>query len=337
MIALPFTYTHLRCHLVAEGRMSLPPQLGSGLRGVFGRALRQISCLTRFPTCENCSLRLTCPYPQIFAPYGIDITRAGFPFKSATVPPPYLILPALPSPRQLKVGERMVFDMLLFGHARASIALIVEAWRQAVTRGLGTEGKPLRLTYVEALDEAGWQVLYESSSDAILPAPLAPPPRQTPLPFATPVTLNLISPLRWQQNGKRASLQAMPATRLLLDITRRLRLLALASGEAEAVDAVNAWPISAWHDACASITVKMSGQWQDFRRYSTRQQQVIPFGGWLGHITIPNAPPILQNMLILGQITSIGKECPFGFGRYRLAFTKHQQKDPGYDNTAQAA
>ena len=46
--------------------LELPPYAGSLLRGQFGAALRHLACMTRQPSCTDCPLRSTCPYPRIF-------------------------------------------------------------------------------------------------------------------------------------------------------------------------------------------------------------------------------------------------------------------------------
>lgn len=44
----------------------LPDYAGSAWRGVFGRSLKKIVCVTREPRCEPCLLYRNCIYPYIF-------------------------------------------------------------------------------------------------------------------------------------------------------------------------------------------------------------------------------------------------------------------------------
>jgi hypothetical protein len=42
-------------------RQTLPPYLGSTVRGIFAASLRQVVCVTRAPVCDGCLLLHRCP------------------------------------------------------------------------------------------------------------------------------------------------------------------------------------------------------------------------------------------------------------------------------------
>ena len=65
--SIPFL--RLRISLQAEEPITLPPFLGSMLRGAFGHALRRLVCVMGpGQGCAECSLRLACVYTRIFEP-----------------------------------------------------------------------------------------------------------------------------------------------------------------------------------------------------------------------------------------------------------------------------
>ena len=55
-----------RLHFIAQEAVRLPAYAGSAWRGVFGRALRRLVCVTREPACPACLLYRSCIYPYLF-------------------------------------------------------------------------------------------------------------------------------------------------------------------------------------------------------------------------------------------------------------------------------
>jgi CRISPR/Cas system endoribonuclease Cas6 (RAMP superfamily) len=59
--------------------------------------------------------------------------------------------------------------------------------------------------------------------------------------------------------------------------------------------------------------------WQDWARYSSRQQQKIPMGGVVGsYLLNTNGLEPLWPFLWLGQWTHLGKGAVMGLGRYKI-------------------
>ncbi len=44
----------------------LPPYKGSTFRGVFGHALKRVTCALKRQSCDDCMLRSKCVYPFVF-------------------------------------------------------------------------------------------------------------------------------------------------------------------------------------------------------------------------------------------------------------------------------
>lgn len=61
-----------------------------------------------------------------------------------------------------------------------------------------------------------------------------------------------------------------------------------------------------------------SSEWITVYRYSSTQDQKMPLRGIKGEMQLEEIPEELLPLLLAGEITHIGKNTSFGFGRYRL-------------------
>jgi len=58
--------------------------------------------------------------------------------------------------------------------------------------------------------------------------------------------------------------------------------------------------------------------WQDWERYSSRQQTRMKFGGWVGEIIYQGDFQRFLPLLRLGEHIHVGKVTTFGLGKYRI-------------------
>ena len=61
--------------------------------------------------------------------------------------------------------------------------------------------------------------------------------------------------------------------------------------------------------------------WQNWTRYSSRQQQTMQLGGVLGQWRLHGLSPDWRTLLWLGQWLHVGKNASFGLGGYQLLDT----------------
>jgi hypothetical protein len=302
----------LRFRFTAETTIRLPEWPASMLRGAFGHALRQLSCMTRLKDCDACPLLKTCPYPAIFAPPPLEHRIQSF----RQPPAPYLIEPDCWGARVLEPGEKLCFGMTLMGRAGQELPLIVEALRNAAHRGLGKSGGTAELDEVSLLPLSGENdtvVLFRSGEDKRLrstPARtlVAPPPVARDA-----LTLRLRTPLRLQENGRALPPVRLTPAVLLMSAVRRAALLLELYG-----NGAPAWNFKALTESAATIAGEKSLRWQDWSRYSSRQNQVMHLGGVMGIWRLSGDLSAFFPALFLGQWLGIGKETVFGLGRYEL-------------------
>lgn len=301
----PFAVLELRFEAELEAPLKLPPFPGGLLRGAYGASLRALSCMTGFRSCEGCPLRNSCPYPALFEPPGQDLSIVGMSRQHEGIPPPFvLIMP------QHDVGSdgRLTFGMRLFGTAGTRLAYVIEAWRRALERGLGSERVRGRLMRV--LTKAGNEIW--AGEEIEQPSVVLPVLHSV----GETTTISSVTPIRLQSGGKPLPLALADGPHLLGAIIRRARLLAVHSDE-ETKLKVKAWPVSEWLDAARHIESRAQIVWRDWHRFSARQRQRMNLGGYVGtwHLGAIAAP--LQPLVKLGELTHIGKDASFGLGAYK--------------------
>ncbi|QEP41952.1 CRISPR system precrRNA processing endoribonuclease RAMP protein Cas6 [Ectothiorhodospiraceae bacterium BW-2] len=308
-----------------EIQFNAPLQLnwygGSMLRGSFGHALRQISCMTREAECDGCLLQQGCPYPHIFQPIANLATQKSWSGRFGNIPPPYVIEAPLPGMRYLQPGESLCFNMVLIGQAAIKqLSLLIFAWQRAFQRGITPQrvvGELVRVSYLaEALEEEGVTLFAPSEGMITLDKP------EPPLSAMRPDNeryrseggrLSLLTPLRIKIDG-RVQGQELSAERLLTTLLRRYWLLCQLYGTSPTLEP--SFPV---REEMAKIETVTHLQHYDWCRYSNRQQRRMNLGGMMGEIELRGELGPWYELLHLGQWLHIGGQTSFGLGGYRLA------------------
>ncbi len=308
-----------RFHLRATTPLNLPEWPGSVLRGAFGHALRKLACMTRQKDCQGCPLHGTCPYPAIFAPPPVAHQLQHF----SQPPAPYVIEPAGWGARRLAAGESYCFDMVLVGRALRELPLIAITWRHALQGGVGPGDGRAELTAIGQIAVDGAEhTVYTPESGSFREHDTAGP--RPPAAAADSITLDLLSPLRLQENGRALPPNRLTAEVLLMASVRRASLMAEFHGAG-----APGWNFSALKMAAAAVDSEKQLKWQEWTRRSSRQQKIMQLGGVVGRWTLRgNLAPFLP-ALNLGQWLHVGKETVFGLGRYALIHNPaHSPDDP---------
>jgi hypothetical protein len=271
--------------------------------------------MTRQKDCAACPLFNTCPYPAIFAPPPLEHRIQRF----RQPPAPYLIELEDRGARVLERGDDLRLGMILMGRAERETPLIVEALKIAARRGLGASDGTAELDEVRCLplmDGDETTTLYRPAQDIRLrdvarrqlTAPPAPP-------SLTSLTLRFRTPLRLQKNGSALSPVKLTPAVFLMSVAKRVALLAELYG-----NGVPDWNFKALAETAATITGEKDLRWQDWTRYSSRQNQVMRLGGVWGTWRLSGDLSAFFPALFFGQWLGVGKETVFGLGRYELVF-----------------
>ena len=139
------------------------------------------------------------------------------------------------------------------------------------------------------------------------------------VPFLPPidaVTLNIVTPLRLQNQGHRVPLDRLQPRTLFAALLRRTSLLfELHTALPRLAD--DARRLTA---VAASLVDERRLQWKDWTRFSSRQDQEMTLGGVIGEWTLSGDLQELLPWFWLGQWLHVGKNSTMGMGRYWLAW-----------------
>lgn len=315
---IPLARYRFTCRM--QDAVRLPALAGSTLRGAFGHALRQLSCMTKARECTGCMLLAQCPFPALFAPHELPKPAQQFSQTIQQIPVPYVIEPPLDGARTLEPGDSFQFHMVLVGNALSQLPLIIMAWQRALARGITSRRSKASVECVEWLaPNKSPHLVYNHQSGRVIEhtAALALPDYAT----AEDVHIQLLTPLHIESNKQTLGPRKMHAGVLLRHLLRRISLVMqyhcpTATGllpSAETVRSLNAM--------ADTIEDERRLTWQDGKRYSSRQQKEIPLGGISGHWLLKQVPPPLLAYLYIGQWLHAGKETAFGLGQYEISNT----------------
>jgi len=295
-----------RFDVQAVSPIRLPDYAGSLLRGAFGRALRQVACITGERDCEPCGLKRGCPYIAVFAPGRPEQPHPLL--QNSNIPAPYVIEPPEWGARVVRTGDSFSFHMVLIGRAVDHVAIIILAWRRALARGLGPGDGAGELIQVVADDG---KTIYTPQDGRVLAHTAKSAASPTAVPKA--LTLRFITPLRLQENGHALAPHRLSIKALVLAAARRGSLLA--EFHSDGAPTINFKQLVA--DA-SRLTEQRRLEWRDWTRYSSRQKQTMTLGGVIGEWSLAGNLESAWPWLRAGQDLHLGKETVFGMGHYRL-------------------
>lgn len=290
--------------------LRLPDYPGSAWRGAFGRSLKRLVCVTRARHCPDCLLYRSCAYPYVFeTPTDPSDALLG---KVNAAPHPFVLLPDPASGGVHEPGESLRLDLTLFGHGNRQLPYILHALDQAGQHGIGTDRGTLALYEVRQQTTGDdWSCIYRPGER------LAPRPAEVPLLPACPeqIRVELLTPLRLRCHGHHLTPETFTFGDLFANLLRRIALLSRAHGEGS-LDVDFAALV---RRARAVPLLEQQLHWQDWTRYSSRQQTLLQMGGLLGTFALDGAglAPFWP-WLWFGQWTHAGKGTSLGLGAYRL-------------------
>lgn len=283
--------------LQAEDTVSLPPYLGSTLRGALGYALGKSPEAHAYCFQTNVSRQT-------------DRLR-----KNEALPHPFLIEPPLVRTHPWQRHDRLEFSILFVGRGLDFFADFVQAIQLMARDGLGRDRIPFTLERVQNdLGNSG-QILWLSSFPQPVPLPSFTAEQLLPtLPEGcSSVQLLLETPLRLLQDNRLVkeltfrsfirSLLARLSSLLYFHCDTELQL-----DFAQILEQTNTTQIS--HSQLHIGTLS---------RWSNRQHQNVPLDGYLGQITWQGPSiRILLPLIAAGTLFHLGKSTVLGLGKYAI-------------------
>lgn len=298
-----------RFDFTVADNVHLPEYAGSMIRGVFGRALRRLACMTRQSDCKSCPLYRTCVYTSIFetpAPEAHELQ------KFSQIPNPYVIEPPQWGARLYEPGERLSFSMVLIGRAREQLPIIIYSLKRGLMRDIGhgrAELSSVTLINPESPDHG--RIVFSKYSSELEEHDNAVSLSLPRLGSERSLLLRFTTPLRLQNNG-RALADITPQVFFNALIRRANLLMSLHAG----ITLTDDFPYMA--GLAQTVELSPRWRWKDWQRFSSRQHQAMKLGGLVGECLLTNIPDEFLPFLFMGQWVHLGKNATFGLGKYEI-------------------
>lgn len=295
----------------------LPRYYGSMLRGGLGIRFKRLVCVQpQIDTCSACSLLHQCAFPAVFeTPLPPDIPDAPHLQEVS----PFMLAPVTEAKR-LDAGERLSFDLTLFGNAIDYLPYFVISLRQLGEKGgLGRTRASYTLEdVIERTPGNMEQLVYTARTGTVNIRPTAAVlgdilPR---LPGSvTGVRIDIQTPMRIRRQRKVTTTpDFVDFCRALL---RRLSQLLIVPGR-------GIWQVDEASVLAAAKKIELVDQnlrVEKWKRYSSRQKQSIWMDGIVGEMELQGDLRPLLPLLLAGQWLRVGRGSTFGNGQYSVRIT----------------
>lgn len=294
---LPASFRLARYFLSIEALepLQLQPFKGSALRGGFGHTFKRLACTQPWPCDKVCRAGNACAYGYIFEttpPENTQVLR-----NLENIPRPFIIEPPKDTRTTVAAGETLTFGLTLIGRSMAYHRSFEAVFRELGRVGLGKP--PGRYELVSMALTA------EVDSAQLLTLAASLPTERLTLDFLTH------TPIKFRGNWLR---QGPPFQALIQNLLGRLSSLSyFHCGQPFETD------FRGLIDRAAEVRIVQSdSRWEDWSRYSGRQQQRIEMGGLVGPVTYEGDLSHYLPLLVLGELIHVGKGTVFGNGQYRI-------------------
>ena len=244
--------------------------------------------------------------------------------KYKNAPHPYIIIPPLTRRQYFEPGDAMFFDVVLIGKANEYLPYFIYAFTEMGRLGIGKGKGKFDVVYVEALNLDGSGMEIFSPMNGVLK------PSNSRIDYSLfmnlenrgqesgersqdkdVITLSFETPVRIKEKGRLSS--GIPFELLVRRLSERTFLLAHFHCGAELAD------FEKFAEGSGKVRIMRNKlRWQDWERYSSRQQTRMNFDGWIGEITYQGDFQRFLPLLRLGEHIHAGKVTTFGLGKYRI-------------------
>jgi len=256
-----------------------PPHfLGSLLRGSFGYALKNVTCLSPKGVCEGCFASSNCVYYDF---YEQKNNYHSFRFDFELYP------------------QNFDFNLYLFGDSMRKIPYILSALQKMATQnGYGKD----RIKATNLQIAINGKSVYDGFDFDLSGI------EQNEVKFdkfCPNVVLRFATPLRMKKNGKQVWHNELELKDILQSIHNKLSQL-----EGKALSRLEFTP--------TGEIVESKMRFIDFTRLSNRQKMTMQLGGLVGEIRFAKMDKESYEMLKMGEIMGVGKQSVFGLGKIEV-------------------
>ncbi|MSS63644.1 CRISPR system precrRNA processing endoribonuclease RAMP protein Cas6 [Velocimicrobium porci] len=293
----------LRAAFSAKEKGTLPPYLGSTIRGILGHCIREFVCQKPKTKCFMCERRDNCLYVKCFSNTG----------KEGGAVNPYTLHVLIDGKTEWNVGDECVFDLKLFGSATEQIGVYLDALLAMERKGWGVNRIPFQLVRITEAETG--TLIYAGGKTWM--RNLIPHSMSVGEKTAKTAMIRFDTPLRIV-TGKNLC-HSISFETLIRFISRRISLISQIYTEHRIE-----WNEEAIIEQAERIQVcEEQFRLVDFHRYSLNQKgnrlDLPAIEGWAvfdGDLT--ELTPILE----AGKYFHVGKGATIGFGHYEVFYDR---------------
>jgi hypothetical protein len=243
-------------------------------------------------------------------------------------PHPFVIEPPPETKRRYAPGEPIEFSLILIGRAIDYLPYFIVAFEELGRHGIGPGNGRYALSEIDGITAGGHSTpIYSGESRRLVSQWPVLHPDDFPLspdPAPAEATVVFLTPTLVRHTNQSGDLTQFHV--LFRNLLRRISLLDYFHCEGE-------WgpgPRALLEQAEAIETAAHTLRWRQWERYSARQRQRVPMGGWVGRVTYRGDLAPFWPWLLLGQWLHVGKHATFGLGQYRIETPATRLRDHGH-------
>ncbi|NWF53680.1 MAG: CRISPR system precrRNA processing endoribonuclease RAMP protein Cas6 [Syntrophaceae bacterium] len=298
----------------------VPEYKGATFRGGFGYAFRKVVCALKNKECRDCLLKEKCIYSYVFETPPPSDTRIMRKYPAA--PHPFVLCPPLEDDRIYEPGEFFRFHLTLIGKAIDYLPYFIYSIEELGKMGLGRGKGNFSLEEVRVVQSEGAseekgseQSIYSGKEKILRPgfqySNLSIKPSALPA-SGSPIHFLFLTPTRLKFREELTSELSFHV--FFRSLLRRIFLLSyFHCGKPLEVNFRGLIK-----EAESVQTLKDNLYWRDWERYSTRQENRMKLGGFMGRIAFSGDLKPFWPYLILGELVHVGKGSSFGLGKYEI-------------------
>jgi len=240
--------------------------------------------------------------------------------KYPSIPHPFIIEPPADNKKHYNKGDSLDFNLILIGKAIDYLPYFVYAFEETGRVGLGSnrQGKFI-VESVANYDEffSNSSVIYTGTGNSLKsPSNIISPDNLNELiekwENTEEITFNFLTPTRIKYRDRYVDYLEFHI--FMRTFLRRLSALYyFHCGEELILDYKELIDRSKMIDM-----IKSDLHWEDWERYSSRQNEIMKFGGFKGKVTFQGNLKEFIIFILLGTYLHVGKNASFGLGKYGM-------------------
>jgi len=287
-------------------KLILPEYSGSSFRGVFGHALKQLSCMNLNEECKICDLSKQCIYSNIFETRPPEGDNPPFPGMSH-IPHPFILRPGFGFKNEIMAGDTFSVDLNVFGDFIEWSNYFLKSLQNIGKMGVGKGNGKFSLERI--IDRTSGSVVFEKDTWILTP-------EQETLFLEDGTNMQTIqmqinTQLRFVKKGR--VVKMLTPEILFKEASRRFKTMVHYYGKLD-----DNYDYQTIIDNAIKINYQADLSFKKISRYSNRRRKYIDIDGLTGTMTMKNVPQLNYALLKVLEEVHLGKSTGMGLGHIKI-------------------